>query len=193
MNVSSLLIRSKLESTQRRAVERSMTQLQELVDCLSKASPAPHRRLEYFYVSRMPSEWELEGSLADVFVSLGAVSSALDLYLRLQMWEKVIGCYQHLELRHRVSPIHWSNFISGCVDRVSHFRQRRLLDRSWPKRRHQNCGACWATVLMTSSATRKPGRCPTTPAPEHNVIGPISFTGRSSIENVSLTSKSPWL
>ena len=82
-----------------------MTQLQELVDCLAKANPPSHNRLEYFYVSRLPLEWELQGALADVFVSLGAVNSALDIYLRLHMWEKVIGCYQHLELRHKVFTI----------------------------------------------------------------------------------------
>lgn len=79
-----------------------MTQLQELVDSLSKPSESSQRRIEYFYVSRMPLECELQRMLADVFQSLGAINSALDVYIRLQWWDGVIACYQHLELKHKV-------------------------------------------------------------------------------------------
>ncbi len=80
-----------------------MTQLQELVDSLPKSgNESAHRRLEYFYISKLPLEWELQGSLADAFSSLGANSSALDIYLRLQMWDRVISCYQLLEMKHKV-------------------------------------------------------------------------------------------
>ena len=75
------------------------------MDNLAKAEPPAARRLDYFYVSRLPLEWELQGTLADVFVTLGAINSALDIYLRLQMWDKVIGCYQHLEMKHKVELI----------------------------------------------------------------------------------------
>lgn len=80
-----------------------MTQLQELVNSLAKPNPLPHVRMNYFYVSRMPLDWELEGALADVFLSLGAINSALDICLRLQMWEKTITCYQILEMKHKVT------------------------------------------------------------------------------------------
>lgn len=101
-HVSALLKRSKLESTQRRAVERSMLQLQELVDSISKTKPSFERRIEYFYASQMPLEYELQGYLAEIFQSLGAINSALDIYIRIQMWEGVIACYQQLEKKHKV-------------------------------------------------------------------------------------------
>ena len=80
-----------------------MLQMQELTDSLERPLPPAEVRAEYFYVSRMPLERELHGMLADLQLSLGAVNSALDLYLRLEMWEKVIACYQLLEMKHKVS------------------------------------------------------------------------------------------
>lgn len=79
-----------------------MIQMQELVDSLRRPSPPADVRAEYFYVSRMPLELELNGMLADLELSLGAVNSALDIYLRLQMWDKVILCYQLLEMKYKV-------------------------------------------------------------------------------------------
>ena len=92
-----------MESDQRRAVERSMMQMQELSDSLAKSEPPVQQRMKLFYVSALPLEWQLSGHLADVFHSLGAVNSALDIYVKLQMWEKVIMCYQQLEMKHRVT------------------------------------------------------------------------------------------
>ena len=97
------MIRSLAESNQRRAVERSMMQLQELADSLPKSLPPVQHRMKLFYVSALPLEWELSGNLADVLHSLGAVNSALDIYLRFEMWEKVIVCYQQLDMKHRVT------------------------------------------------------------------------------------------
>jgi len=102
---NSLVIRSRMESDQRRAVERSMMQMQELSDSLAKSEPPVQQRMKLFYVSALPLEWQLSGHLADVFHSLGAVNSALDIYVKLQMWEKVIMCYQQLEMKHRAEEI----------------------------------------------------------------------------------------
>jgi len=82
-----------------------MIQMQELVDSLRRPSPPADVRAEYFYVSRMPLELELNGMLADLELSLGAVNSALDIYLRLQMWDKVILCYQLLEMKYKAEEI----------------------------------------------------------------------------------------
>jgi hypothetical protein len=51
----------------------------------------------------MPPHWKVETELADLLVSLGVVKSALDIYLRLQLWEKVIMCYSLLNLRYKVN------------------------------------------------------------------------------------------
>jgi hypothetical protein len=104
-------MRSKLESTQRRAVERALSQLQELADSLAKVSPDAHRRIEYFYVSLIPLECELQSEFAEVLKSLGAISSALDIYIRLQLWDGVIACYQQLDRKHKVN--------SCCINKSS--------------------------------------------------------------------------
>lgn len=181
LHLTALVIRSKLESDQHRAVERSMTQLQELVDGLAKTEPHASRRLEYFYVSRMPLEWELQGALADVFLRLGAVNSALDIYLRLKMWDKVIGCYQNLELKHKV--IYFKVIVippNLCNHRLFHSnRQKRLYDRNWLKKRRPNCGVSWVTVRMMSPAMKKLGNCLITRVLEPSVTGPFIFIARN--------------
>lgn len=101
-HITALLIRSQMESNQSRAVERSMMQLQELADCFAKQAPEIGQRMQYFFVSRMPLEFEVLKSLAEVQTSLGAINSALDIYLRLQAWDGVISCYQILEMKHKV-------------------------------------------------------------------------------------------
>ena len=40
---------------------------------------------------------------ADMFQDMGVNKAALDIYLRLQMWEEVIQCYASLGRRERVS------------------------------------------------------------------------------------------
>lgn len=122
-------MRSKLESTQRRAVERSLSQLQELADSLAKASPHANRRIEYFYVSRIPLECELQNELAEVLKSLGAISSALDIYIRLQLWEGVIACYQQLERKHKVNSF-FIDVSSGVAFTALLSRPRKLSDKN---------------------------------------------------------------
>lgn len=103
--LSGLFFRSKIESNHSRTVERSMTQTQILVDSVSNPSPEPLQRLSMIFCSYMGPSWILEEQLADFFVSLGCINSALDIYLRLHCWEQVIACYNHLKLRHKAEEI----------------------------------------------------------------------------------------
>lgn len=141
-------MRSKLESTQRRAVERSLSQLQELADSLAKASLHANRRIEYFYVSRIPLECELQNELAEVLKSLGAISSALDIYIRLQLWEGVIACYQQLDRKHKVNSFFIDACLSGVAFTVLLSRPRKLSDKNWQKRKHPSCGVYLEIALM---------------------------------------------
>lgn len=36
-------------------------------------------------------------------ISLGHIKNALDVYLRINMWENVIACYNSLDLKHKVN------------------------------------------------------------------------------------------
>ncbi|KAJ2964045.1 hypothetical protein NQZ79_g920 [Umbelopsis isabellina] len=92
-----LLLRSRLESDKSRTVERSVLQLQALVDQIKVEDSTVQERLAYFYQILIPSKWDMERELAQRFVSLGVLRSALEIFERLQMWEDVISVQQMLE------------------------------------------------------------------------------------------------
>ncbi|EJD01697.1 TPR-like protein [Fomitiporia mediterranea MF3/22] len=97
VHTMALLLRSRLEAERTRTVERSVLQLQALVDQMPSADSPLSERLLYIHSLPMPSKWELEGELAMRFLSLGVVRSALEIFERLEMWEEAVKCWQTLE------------------------------------------------------------------------------------------------
>ncbi|KAF5372854.1 hypothetical protein D9758_001755 [Tetrapyrgos nigripes] len=100
VHTMALLLRSRLESTRTRTVERSALQLQALVDQMpatdKEAAPIPER-LRFFHSISLPTRWEMEKELAERFISLGVIKSALEIFERLEMWEEVVKCHVSLE------------------------------------------------------------------------------------------------
>ncbi|KAJ2478127.1 hypothetical protein IWW56_003924 [Coemansia sp. RSA 2131] len=97
-----LLLRSRLERSKTRTVERATLQLQQLVDQITHPLPGSEEagageRMQYMFALSLPSQWALERELAEQFISLGVVRSALDIFERLQMWDDVISCYTMLD------------------------------------------------------------------------------------------------
>jgi tetratricopeptide (TPR) repeat protein len=105
-----LLLRSRLESDRSRTVERGLWQLQSLVDQLKldssptdeegvqKEQGAPVKeRLTHIYALALPSRWQLEKELANRYISLGVIKSALEIFRRLEMWEEAVRCYATIE------------------------------------------------------------------------------------------------
>ncbi|KAJ2392840.1 hypothetical protein GGI05_002572 [Coemansia sp. RSA 2603] len=93
-----LLQRSRLEAAKTRTAERSVLQLQALVDQIARPQPGEleagaAERLAYLPALVLPSQWDLEAELARRFVSLGVVRSALDIFERLQQWDDVIAAF----------------------------------------------------------------------------------------------------
>ncbi|KAG6899989.1 hypothetical protein C0993_004608 [Termitomyces sp. T159_Od127] len=97
VHTMALLLRSRLESSRTRTVERSTLQLQALIDQMPTADSTLQERLLYFHSIHLPSKWELERELALRFLSLGVVRSALEIFERLEMWEEVVKCWVTLE------------------------------------------------------------------------------------------------
>lgn len=99
-----LYLRSKLETQTTRTVERALFQIQALVDqapleetkCASDRS-ASAERLEHFFSLKLPSFWELERDLGELYMSLGAAASALAIFEKLQLWDLVVSCYIVME------------------------------------------------------------------------------------------------
>ncbi|KAF8180214.1 hypothetical protein BJ912DRAFT_1023781 [Pholiota molesta] len=83
VHTMALLLRSRLESSRTRTVERSTLQLQALIDQMPTADSS--------------TRWDMEKELAQRFLSLGVVKSALEIFERLEMWEDVVKCYGALE------------------------------------------------------------------------------------------------
>ena len=96
-----LLLRSRLEASRTRTVERSALQLQALVDQMPTADSTLSERLLYFHAILLPSKWEMERELAKRFMSLGVVKSALEIFERLEMWEDVVMCWQLIESKEK--------------------------------------------------------------------------------------------
>ncbi|KAG0203616.1 hypothetical protein BGX28_004139 [Mortierella sp. GBA30] len=94
-----LLLRSRLEADKSRTVERGALQLQALVDQtkIEDETSTTRERMHHFFSVLLPSKWELEKELAEQYMSLGVVRSALDIFERLELWEDVIACHQFLD------------------------------------------------------------------------------------------------
>ena len=102
IHTMALLLRTRLEATRTRTVERSVLQLQALVDQMpttaaADASAPLSERLRYIHDMPLPSKWLLERELAMRFLSIGVVKSALEIFERLEMWEEVVKCWQAME------------------------------------------------------------------------------------------------
>ncbi|EAU82600.1 tetratricopeptide repeat domain 27 [Coprinopsis cinerea okayama7 len=97
VHTMALLLRSRLESTRTRTVERSTFQLQALIDQMPTSDSTLPERLLYFHSIPLPSKWEMERELALRYMSLGVVKSALEIFERLEMWEDAIKCWAVLE------------------------------------------------------------------------------------------------
>ena len=97
VHTMALLLRSRLESSRTRTVERSTFQLQALIDQMPSSDSTTSERLLYFHSISLPTRWEMEKELAQRFLSLGVVKSALEIFERLEMWEEVVKCYGALE------------------------------------------------------------------------------------------------
>lgn len=71
---------------------------------MESTEPTVIERIPFIFCSYMVPKWKLEMELAKLLVEVGAIQSALDIYLHLQMWEEIVACYNHLKLRHKVKP-----------------------------------------------------------------------------------------
>ncbi|KAF9975422.1 hypothetical protein BGZ73_000927 [Actinomortierella ambigua] len=94
-----LLLRSRLESDKSRTVERGALQMQALVDQTkidADETSTIRERMHHFFSVLLPAKWEMEKELAERYMALGVVRSALDIFERLELWEDVISCHRFL-------------------------------------------------------------------------------------------------
>ncbi|XP_076685690.1 tetratricopeptide repeat protein 27-like [Andrena cerasifolii] len=105
VKMASLCHRCSLESVDKRTVERSMMQMEYLILELENTKVPVANRLDMFFASGLKPVWILEQTWAHLMLGLGLVKGALDVFLKLQLWEEVITCYNLLELKHKAAEI----------------------------------------------------------------------------------------
>ncbi|PMD18977.1 TPR-like protein [Hyaloscypha hepaticicola] len=116
-----LLVRSRIESHRSRTQERSVLQLQVIVDQIiadTQEEPSPEsdgvpeirvtqflprakesesapvsERLKYIFQLNTPTRWEIETELAYAWSGAGSFVSALEIFKRLKLWAEVALCY----------------------------------------------------------------------------------------------------
>ncbi|XP_021944834.1 tetratricopeptide repeat protein 27 [Folsomia candida] len=104
--VVSLIFRSMVETDHFRTVERSMMQFENIQRSVTTdVSPSFSARYQFYHASCMPLTWEIDVAFGDVLISLGHIKNALDVYLRINMWENVIACYNSLDLKHKAEEV----------------------------------------------------------------------------------------
>ncbi|XP_063608874.1 tetratricopeptide repeat protein 27-like [Penaeus indicus] len=113
LQVSALFLRSRVEISQSRAMERSLTQVEELVAAVNREEPSRYERLKLLHTSLVTPQWELQQELAKMLMRLGCVKTALEVFERLQLWEDVITCYNELQMRQRSAEIIRSQLNKG--------------------------------------------------------------------------------
>ncbi|XP_065914179.1 tetratricopeptide repeat protein 27-like isoform X2 [Dysidea avara] len=105
--VAALTQRCKLESNNRRRVERCMMQLEVLMKAFSDRQPEAKHRLRLFHCLPLSPHWNIEHDLANCLVSLGCSNDALLIYERLQLWDGLVMCLQNVgRIRKAESVLH---------------------------------------------------------------------------------------
>ena len=131
-----LLVRSRIEGYRSRTIERGVLQLQAVVDQViaetssheastdnaasakttittflpqssSSESASAFERLRYIHQLASPPRWKLESELADRWVSIGGLRTALEIYERLQMWAEVALCWAANDREDKARIIVW--------------------------------------------------------------------------------------
>lgn len=113
-----LLERAWLECETSKRRERAVLQMQALVDqhttrltitqntleAIADAAPA-HERMKFVYSLAFPPRYALKRDLADRYLGLGVVGSAVEMFEELEVWDDVVKCYQILDKPTRAEKI----------------------------------------------------------------------------------------
>lgn len=105
VRVVALLLRCKFESKNRRTIERSLVQCEEIIKSCKKETPHFLTRVVDVFGTGMPPIWKVETQYADLLLNIGLVKNALEIYLKVKLWEEIIVCYTLLKLRHKAAEV----------------------------------------------------------------------------------------
>ncbi|CAC5405698.1 Tetratricopeptide repeat protein 27 [Mytilus coruscus] len=164
--ISALYRRCLLQRGRRRTVERSMMQLEELVNQTKKQDPPAGERLHLFYSAGIPPVWIVQKHLADLLLDLGATGAALEVFERLELWEDAIKCYQRLgkmekaetvireQLQIKETPNMWC-FLGDVT------RDKSYYEKAWEMSKHHNARSqrCLGYIYFAEENYQKALEC----------------------------------
>lgn len=105
VRIMALLERCRLESKHKRTIERCLKQCEDIINHFSNVDPPAFNRIGDVFGTAMLPIWEIQAEYADILMSFGLVKNSLDVYLKIQLWEEVIGCYAILGMREKAAEI----------------------------------------------------------------------------------------
>ena len=85
-----LLYRSKNEIDRSKTMERSLAQMQALIDQFREQTPPAIEKLDYVFASAYPMSWGIKQELAEQYKKLGVFMSAHELLKSIGMHEEAI-------------------------------------------------------------------------------------------------------
>ena len=98
---TALLYRSRNQFQSYKTRERSGLQLQALIKQFKDPEPAPSLRLRYYFTCDYPLRYWQHFELGEMWMKLGAVASALEMFETVEMHEEAIECLMITEQLNR--------------------------------------------------------------------------------------------
>ncbi|XP_044269252.1 tetratricopeptide repeat protein 27 [Tribolium madens] len=105
VRVMALLLRCKLESNNKRTIERCLKQCEDIINNFKKENPPASNRVGDVFGTSMLPIWKVQAEYADILLNFGLVKNSLDVYLNIQLWEEVIICYNILKMREKAAEV----------------------------------------------------------------------------------------
>ncbi|XP_057315492.1 tetratricopeptide repeat protein 27-like [Hydractinia symbiolongicarpus] len=139
----SLFLRCVTEFSNSRKAERALLQFESLRDNITKQTPKASQRCVLLQSVNLEPSWACERVHAQLLFSIGLTDSALEIFLRLHLWDDVIACYQRLgkhgkaeavireELTKRESATLWNLLGDATLD-------KQYYEKAWEVSKYRN-------------------------------------------------------
>eukprot|EP00056_Hartaetosiga_gracilis_P008534 m.121986 g.121986 ORF g.121986 m.121986 type:complete len:980 (-) comp12932_c2_seq4:1602-4541(-) len=96
IQVYALLLKTRLEKTHTRRLHRSTQQLADIGDLFMRDIVVAAERIHDHHLVNTSPSWKILSELAQRYITIGLARDALEIYIRLEMWDGVIAAHQLL-------------------------------------------------------------------------------------------------